>query len=52
MDKLECAYEINSLLKVCESYCENNLGSEESCVLLHLLVIILEKNEQLIELLD
>ena len=52
MEELEVAYEINSLLKVGQSYCEFNLGSEEVCAILHLLTIIIEKNEHLTNLLD
>ena len=52
MEKLELAYEINSLLKIGESYCELNLGSEETCSLLYLLMIIIKKNEELIDMLD
>ena len=52
MEELELAYEINSLLKMGESYCEFNLDSKEICSLLYLLIIIIEKSEELIDMLD
>lgn len=52
MEELELAYEINSLLKIGQSYCELNLGSEEICAIFHLLTIIAEKSEVLTNLLD
>ena len=52
MDELELAYEINSLLKIGQSYCELNLGSEEICAIFYLLTIIIEKSENLANLLD
>ena len=52
MEKLELAYEINSLLKIGEAYCELNLGSEEICSLFRLLTIIIKKSDELVDMLD